>query len=104
MIAVEYDPAGSLRVTGHAGYAPHGSDVVCAAASMLLYTLAASVQRMQESGLVARCSIDLREGAGTVLWEPNAKWRGEVRLVTDSLCLGFRLLARDYGEHVRFNE
>ena len=34
----------SLRVRGHAGFSRYGSDIVCAAASMLAFALAEAVQ------------------------------------------------------------
>ena len=43
MIAALYEPGvPALRVSGHAQYAPKGADIVCAAASALLYALAGS--------------------------------------------------------------
>ena len=45
MIKIIYvaDPEGgklTMRAEGHAGYAPAGQDIVCAAVSSVLYTLA----------------------------------------------------------------
>ena len=37
----------ALTVRGHAGFSRYGSDIVCAAASMLAFTLAAA---MEEAG------------------------------------------------------
>lgn len=44
MINIEYCPEKYLiRATGHAGYAPRGEDIVCAAVSTLIQTLALCV-------------------------------------------------------------
>lgn len=44
MITIRYEPdTGALRVTGHAGYAACGRDIVCAAVSGILYTLVANL-------------------------------------------------------------
>lgn len=44
MITIRYEPdTGTLRVTGHAGYAACGRDIVCAAVSGILYTLVANL-------------------------------------------------------------
>jgi hypothetical protein len=38
----------SISVTGHAGYAPPGQDIVCAAVSTLIQTLAASLDSLTD--------------------------------------------------------
>lgn len=46
MITIIYDEKGkdmSLQASGHAGYAPKGQDIVCAAVSTLMQSLAYSV-------------------------------------------------------------
>ena len=48
MIRVTAEP-GRLTLEGHAGYAPAGQDIVCAAVSALMLALA---ERMQEKNLV----------------------------------------------------
>lgn len=46
VIVIKYDARrGLLRCDGHAGYAPRGQDIVCAAVSAVLYTLAANLPR-----------------------------------------------------------
>ena len=37
-----------LTVTGHADYAPHGQDIVCAAVSALVYALMAALEYKPE--------------------------------------------------------
>ena len=52
MIVVTYEKSRescSLRVEGHAGYAARGSDIVCAAASILFYTLANHLSARKEA-------------------------------------------------------
>lgn len=51
--------AGERRITvsGHAGYAPAGQDIVCAAVSALMYALAGY---LEETGQAARS--DIRRG------------------------------------------
>ena len=43
MIAVQLSGT-ALTVRGHAGFSRYGSDIVCAAASMLAFTLAAAME------------------------------------------------------------
>lgn len=44
MIAVQTDQRSYVRIQGHAGYAPSGSDIVCAAVSVLYETLKMMLQ------------------------------------------------------------
>ena len=50
MIRVRFDGA-QVTVSGHAGYAPAGRDIVCAAVSALVYALAG---RLRETGRLER--------------------------------------------------
>ena len=56
MIRVRFDGA-QVTVSGHAGYAPAGRDIVCAAVSALVYALAGY---LKETGQAARS--DIRRG------------------------------------------
>lgn len=61
MITIRYErETGALRCTGHAGYAEPGKDIVCAAASGILYTLLANipgecVEVWEPGNLAVRC-------------------------------------------------
>lgn len=101
MIRVQYMPSVfRVTVSGHAGYAERGEDILCAAASMLLQTLGAAVQGLSARGFAEEVTVDLRHGQGEVCCVPVAEFRCTVRTVMDSILLGFELLARDYGEYV----
>lgn len=94
MIQITYNEMGDmmfLRAEGHAEFAPKGQDIVCAAVSALMQTLAYSL----DSGTVT-CADDrnlmvVQEKQGT---DSLAKFE----LVTDGLIL----LADAYPEHVRY--
>lgn len=84
MISVTYFPAApGLSLRGHAMWAEKGKDIVCAAASILAYTL-------KESGAQSR------ELPG-----------GEMYITGDAAALaliagGYRLLAENYPQNIRF--
>ena len=60
MINAAYDPNSlTIRVSGHSGYAPIGSDIVCAGVSTLVYTLINSC-RCEISGETVRVKDDRR--------------------------------------------
>ena len=95
MIQVTYNEVGDemiLRAEGHAGYAEKGKDIVCAAVSVLMQTLAYSVD-------------DCWMGFGnddknvmTVQAHQSSDNMAKFELVTDGLIL----LAKQYPENVRY--
>ena len=95
MITIIYDEKEKnmiLQASGHAGYAEKGSDIVCAAVSALMQTLAYSV----DGGTVTRSQDDCN--TLTVQAEQSFDNLAKFELVTD----GLMLLAKQYPENVRF--
>lgn len=91
-----------LTVTGHAGSAEHGHDLVCASASMLAYTLAANVANMADCGQVREPIMRMDEGDTEISCKPRHNLKASVTLVFDSICTGFELLAHDYPDFVKY--
>lgn len=100
--AVYYRKYNRLTVTGHAGAAEPGQDLICASASMLAYTLAANVANMADAGQVRQPIIKLDEGDAEISCNPRHNLKNSVTLVFDSVCIGFALLAKDYPEFVAY--
>lgn len=95
MINIIYDEAGQdliLQASGHAEYAQKGQDIVCAAVSALMQTLAYSV----DGGTVTRSQDDCN--TLTVQAEQSFDNMAKFELVTD----GLMLLAKQYPENVQF--
>lgn len=92
-----------LTVSGHAYSGTAGQDLVCAAASMLAQTLAANVQNLEAEGSVLEMNVQLGEGAAEIRCTPCSRYRAVVSLVYDTICMGFRLLARDYPANLTMN-
>lgn len=92
------------RVTmeGHAKSGEVGHDLVCASASILIYTLASFVQNLKESGQARYNFVAIKEGDAIVSCQAPNKYKSAVTLVFDSICGGFELLARDYPENVTY--
>lgn len=94
MIQITYNEMGDmmfLRAEGHAEFAPKGQDIVCAAVSALMQTLAYSL----DSGTVT-CADDRNLMA--VQAKQGTDSLAKFELVTDGLIL----LADAYPEHVRY--
>ena len=91
-----------LTVTGHAGSAEPGHDLVCASASILAYTLAANVANMADNGQVRQPIIKITEGKTEISCNPRHNLKSSVTLVFDSVCIGFELLAHDHPEYITY--
>lgn len=94
MIKITYNEMGDmmfLRAEGHAEFAPKGQDIVCAAVSALMQTLAYSL----DSGTVT-CADD--RNLMVVQAKQGTDSLAKFELVTDGLIL----LADAYPEHVRY--
>lgn len=93
MITIRQD---SNRITaeGHAGYAPYGQDIVCAAISAILQTFVQSVEELTD------CEIksDLRPGKAVIEYEDETD--EGVALLVESFFIGACGVAAAYPENV----
>lgn len=103
MIKIIYvaDPEGgklTMRAEGHAGYAPAGQDIVCAAVSCLMQTLAYSAAEDEHT---SSCIYQGEEGPVlNVEAGDSVLMRDMFELVAD----GLDLLAEQYPENVNFKK
>lgn len=90
-----------LRLAGHAGYAESGSDIVCAAISVLtstcanaLETVARVMPGVKQSKADARTSISLPPETG------DEEWRDAQTVILTAL-QGFNDIAAQYPKHLK---
>lgn len=85
-----------LTMQGHAGYAEPGKDIVCAGASALLHSLAATLKLLDVPGL----QVELGYGSGRL------SCRGDSFLVHTlfyQALVGMILLQQEYPDHIQVN-
>lgn len=102
MIQVTYNEAGNemiLRAEGHAGYAEKGKDIVCAAVSVLMQTLACSVDA-NNTGNTFELSDGKNGNRLTVQAPMSVLNRDKFDLVVEGLIR----LAENYPENVQFKK
>lgn len=103
MIEITYDPVRlRLKLAGHAGAGVPGQDLVCCAASILTYTLAANVRRMQNLGWLQSARLRLSAGDADIRCQPKKEHAEAVAGRMDAVTLGFCMLSREYPDFVRF--
>lgn len=95
MIEARYDEGTpALTVTGHAGSARYGRDLVCAAASILMLTL----ERALENKGMLGAESEKRSGYAKIICVE----RGEsTREIFETIFAGYALLAEEWPEYVK---
>ena len=83
-----------ITISGHAEYAAHGRDIVCAAISTLSQVFVASVEELT----AAQIKTAQTSGYMEIVIEESTE-RAQVLL--DSFLLGCRMIADEYPDNVR---
>ncbi len=85
-----------INAQGHANAAPKGEDVVCAAATILIRTLAKTLETAVP-GMVKANVEDGRASISVTGYDPVAA------VAVETVCTGFRLLQEQYPEHIKIS-
>ena len=83
-----------IAIKGHAGYAPHGQDIVCASISTLTQVFIESVGQLTTDKL--KCEI--RAGNAVISYKNLSE---KSRTLMDSFFVGVNMIANAYPHHVR---
>ncbi len=90
-----------MELSGHAGQAKKGKDLICASASMLAYTVAQTVRFMfEEDKLTEEPQIVLEDGNAFVEAVPKSEHYAEALHTFFVGQVGFHLLAHNYPQAV----
>ena len=99
MTLVIYEPEGpALEFIGHAGAGLCGQDPVCAALSILMYTLIEAVPTAAVTSGDGYCRIDAAS------CRPESSVKQNARASFDVVLGGLRLLAGSFPQYVRLEE
>ena len=100
----EEDGVCHLTVDGHAGYAPDGQDIVCAAVSTLICTLNGCLQEAYDRGCLAQYDTRMEPGDVQLCWTPETDATGRIRCIWETVEMGLSLLAGQYPAYVEMEE
>ena len=92
MIRITRQGETAVSLEGHAGSDVYGRDLVCAAVSALVLTLAETVKQQPEAEVI------LSPGSSHI------RSSLESEAAFDCICKGFALLAEKYADYVCFTE
>lgn len=91
-----------LSSSGHADAAPRGEDTVCAAASILAYTVAQEITDLRTEGKLRRKpTVRLGPGSAVLTCKPTKGAYAEALHTFKVAQTGYRLLAANFPDHVR---
>ena len=91
----------TLKLTGHAGAAEKGQDIICASASILAYTVAQTMEYMHaEGGLRKKPRIEFSDGNATIVAKPKEDSYAEALHTFFVAQVGYSLLAHNYPQYV----
>ena len=83
-----------VTCTGHAGYADAGSDIVCAAISMLVINTINSLDELTD----ARMEVESNEDKGLIECRFVEELDADAVLLLDSMVLGLKNVVSQYGK------
>ena len=94
----------TLKLTGHAGAEEKGKDIVCAACSILAYTVAQTLQFLyEEGGLKKKPHLKLAPGDTVIVAKPNPERYEEALHSFFVAQVGYSLLAKTYPQYVKLS-
>lgn len=93
MIEVRIRPE-RIEISGHAGYAEYGKDIVCAGVTALTQTLIQSIENLTDDKIEYRISSGKAEVEYRNLSEKS-------KTLVDSFFVGICLIAEEFPEHVK---
>ena len=91
-----------VTIDGHANSAEKGKDIICASVTILAHTLDAFVNNLKGAGQTRYPTIELNEGNAVIDCRPLNRYKDAVKLVFDSICGGFDLLAQGHPQYIAF--
>ena len=84
----------TIKVRGHANYAPHGQDIVCAGVTALTQTLVESLETLTGNEI----KYDMSPGRVDIeIMNPDE----DAQLLTDSFLVGIEMIADEFPEYIR---
>lgn len=99
MIKVEMvnnDVNQEISISGHAMFGEHGTDIVCAATSMLVFTIANQILKIDKN-----FKVTIEENDITFINDQKNK---EINLLIATMITGFDMLVEEYGEYIIFSK
>ena len=99
MVSVIISKAGTeykqISLDGHAGFAPSGENIVCAAVSVLAINTFNSIEQFTDDAF----EVDASEDGGHMVMTFPEQISDKSKLLLDSMLLGLDHIQRQYGDN-----
>lgn len=97
------DSTFEVTISGHAGYETGKPDIVCAACSMLAYTLLESILAIEDMGGLAQFNSKMEQEAGYyhITLTAYTSMVHTVEIIMSTISTGFALLQHTYPANVK---
>ena len=103
MIEIIYYPRfNTVTVKGHAGFAENGKDIVCAAVSAIVWTLAEAVKRLDDENKILEPKIVIEKGKAEISADARADYEKEILSIFSFICGGFKHIAEQSPKYVSY--
>lgn len=89
----------SFEMTGHADYAPHGKDLVCAGASAVSFGAVNAIIAL--TGRTPKIQQGSDGGFLKVEFPEDDEQEEAIQLIVRAMIVSLQTIERDYGEHIR---
>ena len=94
-----------FQLSGHAGYAEEGSDIVCSAVTILVFNTINAIERLTEAGF--SCEADEKKGGFIKVMLPDEK-KGtsnhDAQLLLQAMVLGLKDMETEYSSYIILND
>lgn len=104
MIEVKFtEKKNEIQMSGHANYDVPGQDIVCAAASILAYSLAQTIKNLEAQGCLAeKPTLQLDKNETKIKCKAKPEYRANVQMAFYVAVTGFDLLSHNYKKNINF--
>ena len=99
---IYYRDDNHIVAEGHAHSGETGHDLVCAATTILAYTIASSVENMVAAGHVKEHHIEFKDGYADIYCAAPDNLKSTIMLMFDTVCAGFELLEQTYPDNISY--
>lgn len=99
----EYNDGMLLTIEGHSGYAPKGSDIVCAAVSSLALTLVNCLRDEECRGRLKLIRDITRDGYLSIEINLFDFSRIRIEAIIETVLSGFYMLSEEYPNYIRID-
>ncbi len=98
-VLIERESTLKVEVQGHANFSQEGSDIVCSAVSMIMFTIANKLDEMEKF-----ITIEIDEENGGYMQIEIIKNDEETTLLFDTLIFGLKMVEEQYQKYIEIKE